>query len=83
MRIFPVGIGSPERRGVDVDGFSVATALDADLLRGVAQHSSGTYFAAADAASLQRVYDRIDLQLTTVGRNTEITAMLRGSARWC
>ena len=73
------GIGSPNGAVVDIDGFSVATALDAELLRGVARDSGGTYFAAADAATLQRVYDRIDLQLTTVGRNTEITAVFAGA----
>ncbi len=80
VRIFPVGIGSPNGAVVDIDGFSVATALDAELLKGVARNSGGTYFAAADAATLQRVYDRIDLQLTTVGRNTEITAVFAGGA---
>ena len=80
VRIFPVGIGSPNGAVVQIDGFSVATALDAELLHGVARNSGGTYFAAADAATLQRVYDRIDLQLTTVGRNTEITAVFAGVA---
>jgi Ca-activated chloride channel homolog len=80
VRIFPVGIGSPNGAVVEIDGFSVATLLDAELLQGVARNSGGTYFAAADAATLQRVYDRIDLQLTTVGRNTEITAIFAGAA---
>jgi Ca-activated chloride channel family protein len=80
VRIFPVGIGSANGAVVEVDGFSVATALDADLLRGVARRSGGTYFAAADAASLERIYDRIDLKLETVGRNTEITAIFAAGA---
>jgi Ca-activated chloride channel family protein len=80
VRIFPVGIGSPNGAVVEVDGFSVATALDADLLRGVARTSGGTYFAAGDAAALQRIYDSIDLKLTTVGRDTEITAIFAGAA---
>ena len=80
VRIFPVGIGSANGAVVEVDGYSVATALDAELLRGVARRSNGTYFAAADTASLERIYDRIDLKLTTVGRNTEITAIFAGGA---
>jgi Ca-activated chloride channel family protein len=80
VRIFAVGIGSANGAVVDVDGFSVATALDADLLRGVARTSGGTYFAAGDAAALQRIYDSIDLKLTTVGRDTEITAIFAGGA---
>jgi len=80
VRIFPVGIGSANGAVVEVDGYSVATALDAELLRGVARRSGGTYFAASDTASLERIYDRIDLKLTTVGRNTEITAIFAGGA---
>ena len=37
VRIFPIGIGSPNGAVVDIDGFQVATALDANLLRGVAK----------------------------------------------
>jgi Ca-activated chloride channel family protein len=80
VRIFPIGIGSPNGAVVEIDGFSVATALDAELLRGVAHRSGGAYFAATDAESLQRVYDRIDLKLTTVGRNTEVTAIFAAGA---
>ena len=80
VRIFPIGLGSPSGAVVEIDGFSVATALDADLLRSVARTSGGTYFAAEDAATLQQIYQRIDLKLTTVGRKTEITAVFAGVA---
>jgi Ca-activated chloride channel family protein len=83
VRIFPIGIGSPNGAVVDVDGYQVATALDADLLEGVAKASRGTYFAAADAKSLERVYDSIDLQLTVKGRETEITALFAGAGLLC
>jgi Ca-activated chloride channel family protein len=78
VRIFPIGIGSPNGAVVDVDGYQVATALDADLLRAIARGSRGTYFAATDAHALQRVYDSIDLKLTLAGRDTEITAIFAG-----
>jgi Ca-activated chloride channel family protein len=78
VRIFPIGIGSPGGAVVDVDGYQVATALNAELLRGVAERTRGTYFTASDAASLQRVYDSIDLKLEVTGRNTEITAIFAG-----
>jgi Ca-activated chloride channel family protein len=78
VRIFPIGIGSPNGAVVDIGGYQVATALDADLLRAVARRSGGKYFAAADASSLRRVYDTIDLRLTIAGRETEITALFAG-----
>jgi Ca-activated chloride channel family protein len=80
VRIFSVGVGSANGAVVDIDGYSVATALDADLLRSVSRQSGGSYFAAADANTLQQIYQRIDLKLTTVGRDTEITAIFAGVA---
>jgi Ca-activated chloride channel family protein len=80
VRIFPIGIGSAGGTVVDIDGYQVATALNSELLRGVAQRSRGTYFAATDADTLKRVYDSIDLKLSVVGRNTEITALFAGAA---
>jgi Ca-activated chloride channel homolog len=79
VRIFPIGIGSPNGAVVDIDGFQVATALDANLLRGVANRSGGTYFSAGDATALRKVYDSIDLHLTIAGRKTEITALFAGA----
>jgi Ca-activated chloride channel family protein len=79
VRIFTIGLGSAEGAVVDVDGFQVATRLDADLLKGIAKGSNGSYFAASDAAALQRVYDSIDLKLTVAARNTEITALFAGA----
>ena len=78
VRIFPIGLGSPNGAVVDIGGFQVATALDAELLRGVAARSGGTYFSASDADALQRVYDTIDLKLTVSGRKTEVTAIVAG-----
>jgi Ca-activated chloride channel family protein len=83
VRIFPIGIGSPNGAVVDIDGYQVATALNADLLRGVAQRTRGSYFAASDADSLQRVYNSIDLKLSVIGRNTEITAIFAGVGLLC
>jgi Ca-activated chloride channel family protein len=79
VRIFPIGLGSPDGAVVEIDGFQVATALDANLLRGVARRSGGTYFNANDASALRRVYDTIDLRLTVAGRKTEITAIFAGA----
>jgi Ca-activated chloride channel family protein len=79
VRIYPIGLGSANGAVVDVDGFRVATTLDAELLRGIAQRSGGKYFRAQDAASLDQIYRNIDLQLTVNGRKTEITALVAGS----
>ncbi len=75
VRIDPVGIGSARGAVVEVDGFSVATRLDEELLREVARSSQGSYFRAQDAATLRRIYETIDLKLTVRAEQTEITAL--------
>jgi Ca-activated chloride channel family protein len=76
VKIYPIGIGSPQGSVIKVDGFSVATALDEDELTKIATLTNGTYFNAQDAASLAKVYDHIDLKVTTNPKKTEITALV-------
>lgn len=78
VRIFPVGIGSPEGAVVEIDGFTVATLLDEALLQEIAGLTNGSYLYAEDEAALQEIYDTIDLQLTIKGEKMEITAIIAG-----
>ena len=80
VRIYPIGVGSEQGAVVEVEGFNVATRLDEALLREVAQATNGVYFRAENTAQLDRIYDTIDLQLTTRAEMTEITSLLAGAA---
>ena len=60
---------------VQIDGFSVATALDEALLTEIADVTDGTYYRAGDAATLEEVYDSVDLELARVERRHEVTAL--------
>lgn len=80
VRVYPIGIGSPEGTVLEIDGFQVATALDEQLLRDIAGKTDGEYFAAADEQALAKVYDSIDLQWTTRARQMEVTALVAALA---
>jgi Ca-activated chloride channel family protein len=80
VRIHPVGLGSPEGTVLQVDGFSVATALDEELLRQIATTTDGTYYRAEDARALARVYDSLELGWTTRAQRMEVTAPLAALA---
>jgi Ca-activated chloride channel family protein len=80
VRVFTVGLGSPQGTVVTIDGFSVATALNEDLLTTIAKDTGGTYYNAQDAASLSKIYSHIDLRLTTQAKKTEITAIFTGAS---
>ena len=54
VRVHTIGLGTEQGTVVQIDGFSVATALDADLLKRIAKVTDGTYHEAADADALDR-----------------------------
>lgn len=78
VRIYTIGIGSSEGAVIEVDGFSIVTQLDEQPLQEIADLTNGSYFHAADAATLQQIYDDIDLQLTVRGEQMEVTALFAG-----
>jgi Ca-activated chloride channel homolog len=80
VRIFTIGIGSPEGTVVNVDGFNLSTKLDEALLTEMATVSDGEYFRAADAESLNKVYDGIDLEFVREPAKTELTGLFAAGA---
>ena len=80
IRVFPVGVGSPQGAVVEIDGFQVATALNEPLLRDIAQRTGGSYFTAADAQAPTAVVDAIDLAWTVRPRQIELTALVAALA---
>jgi Ca-activated chloride channel family protein len=78
VKIYPIGLGSPDGTVVEVDGFNVATALDEQLLEDIASVTDGHYFRAEDANELAQVYDQIDLQFVREAEYREITGILTG-----
>jgi Ca-activated chloride channel family protein len=75
VRVHTIGIGTPAGTVVQVDGFSVATALDSDLLEKVASVTDGTYHEADDAAGLAAISKSIDLRFKIVSQHTEVTGL--------
>jgi Ca-activated chloride channel family protein len=80
VRVYPVGIGSPDGSVIEIDGFNILTQLDENALQEIASVTNGRYYYAADEDSLQEVYENIDLQLTVSGEKMEITSILAGIA---
>jgi Ca-activated chloride channel family protein len=78
VRIFPIGIGSPEGTVLEVDGFNILTQLNETTLQEIASLTNGSYFEAEDEESLQEIYRNIDLQLTVRAEKMEITAIVAG-----
>ena len=80
VKVYPIGIGSPEGTVVEIDGFSVATALDEKSLENIASVTDGEYVRARDAAELSDVYKNLDLEWRTKSERTEVTGLVAGIA---
>jgi Ca-activated chloride channel family protein len=75
VRVHAVGLGTTKGTVVQIDGFSVATALDESLLKKIAQVTDGTYDRADDNQALAQISESIHPELKAVKRPREATAL--------
>ncbi|HTP02372.1 MAG TPA: VWA domain-containing protein [Anaerolineales bacterium] len=80
VRIYTVGIGSPEGATLHINGFTVHTQLDEPTLQQIAQITGGTYFNAISAQDLSRIYSNLDPELIIKPEKTEITSIFAGAS---
>jgi Ca-activated chloride channel family protein len=83
VRIYPVGIGSPEGTILQIEGYNILSRLDEMALQQIASMTNGEYYAGDDTASLLEIYRKVDLQLTIAGERTEVTAIFAGLGLLC
>jgi Ca-activated chloride channel family protein len=79
VKIYALGVGTPQGTVVHIDGFNVETALDEKTLQGIASVTDGRYYRASDAAALTSVYRHLDLKWQTRAEKTELTGALAGA----
>jgi Ca-activated chloride channel homolog len=80
VKIYPIGLGSAAGTVLEINGFSIATHLDEETLKQIAQVSGGTYYNATDATSLAQVYDSVQLNWVSRSVPHEITSLVAGVA---
>jgi Ca-activated chloride channel family protein len=68
VHVDTVGVGTPAGTTVDVDGYHLATALDAAALKAISQATGGTYHPATAASELNGIASSIDLRLTVTNQ---------------
>lgn len=78
VRIYPVGIGSPEGTVLQLEGFNILTQLNETALQEIASLTNGSYYHAEDEETLQEIYENVDLQLAIGGEKMEVTAIFAG-----
>jgi Ca-activated chloride channel family protein len=77
VRIYTVGIGTPEGTTVTADGWSMRTRLDEESLKKVASMTQAEYFRAGNAADLKKIYSTLGTRLVLQKpQPTEVTAIV-------
>ncbi len=76
VRVFTVGLGTPDGAVVQQDGVSMRVQLDEERLRKVADITRGRYFRAGNADELRAIYREVGARLVLERRETEVGAPL-------
>ncbi len=79
VRIYTVGVGSPEGAILHIGGFTVRTRLDEATLQQVSQLTGGAYYNAQTEEDLHTIYDNLSPQLILKPQNIEVTALFAGA----
>jgi Ca-activated chloride channel homolog len=80
VKIFTVGVGTPEGKIVGFDGWSMHVRLDEETLRAIADLTRGDYFYAGNAPDLQKIYQTMNSRLVMETKKTEIGAFFSAAA---
>jgi Ca-activated chloride channel family protein len=80
VRVYTVGVGTPEGQILSGEGWSIRVRLDEDALKTVADLTRGEYFFAGNALDLKKVYEVLTKRLVMEKRETEVTALFSAIA---
>ena len=80
VRVFTVGVGTPEGQILNGEGWSIRVRLDEDALKVIADLTRGEYFFAGNAPDLKKIYQGLNSKLVMERKNTEVTALFTAVA---
>ena len=80
VRIYTVGVGTPQGAIVGIEGWSMRVGLDEETLKSVADLTRGEYFYAGSAVDLKQIYESLRSRLVLEKQRTEVTALFCAAA---
>ncbi|MFO1280937.1 MAG: VWA domain-containing protein [Burkholderiales bacterium] len=80
VRVYTVGVGTPQGDIVGVEGWSMRVRLDEDALKSIALVTRGEYHAAASADELKKIYGSLNTSLSFERKTMEVTALFAAAA---
>jgi Ca-activated chloride channel family protein len=79
VRIHTIGIGSSAGSLLHIEGLTIRSRLNEELLQQIAQITNGSYYQAATEQDLQAIYHNLDPQLVIKPEKTEVTSLFAGA----
>lgn len=80
VRVYTVGIGTPNGEIIAGEGWRMRVRLDEDALKGIAKETRGEYFYAGTALDLKRIYENLNSRFVMERKETEITSFFAAGA---
>lgn len=80
VKVYTIGVGTPEGTFLSVGGRSIWVRLDEETLRGMAEIGGGAYYRTTSVRELRRVYRQLSREIGWERRPTEVTAGAAGVA---
>jgi Ca-activated chloride channel family protein len=78
VRVFTVGVGTPQGEVIGFEGWSMRVRLDEETLKQIANVTQGEYFYAGTAVDLKKIYENLNARLVFERKETEVSAMFAG-----
>jgi Ca-activated chloride channel family protein len=78
VRVYTVGIGTPEGITIEVEGFNVHTRLDEQMLQFIAAETGGVYYNAGNEEQLRQIYNDLEPKLSIKPEEIEMTSIFAG-----
>ena len=80
VRVFTVGVGTPDGQILTGEGWSIRVRLDEDALKVIADMTRAEYFFAGNAPDLKKIYEGLNSKLVMEKKKTELTALFTALA---
>lgn len=80
VRVFTVGVGTPNGEILVGEGWSMRVRLDEETLKTIANVTGGEYFYAGTAVDLKKIYRSLNAKFVLEKKETEITALFTAAA---
>ncbi|MCX7786993.1 MAG: VWA domain-containing protein [Spirochaetes bacterium] len=80
IKVYTVGLGSPEGVVLNFNSFSFRVRLDEETLKKIAEKTGGSYYKADNETNLNEIYQNLGRRLTFKPEKTEITALFAAAA---